>query len=409
MIPVLQHRKNKIIGFMNSDHEKNHKDPLVENLKKGQSFVRNHTKQATNVTFKLALTIGVVLAFTVLFYIWSAFGSTSINLTLKTNPDLEDGLIAHWTFDGEDTINNVADKSGNNNVGYLSGFTSTTTIPGRVGQALDFDGVDDYASSTFSSTVKSIAFWAKPDSLTEDVANVLGSQSGDGSQIIIVSGTTWTVPADWNDTGATIEALGAGGDGVALGSVGGGGGGGGEWRKIITPGLTANATYDINIAAGCVGSTTDGTWVKNGAGGGGTIILEAKNGGNAVDRIAGTGGTGGTGADGNFDGGAGGTGGADGVSSGAGGGGSAGPIGIGKTGGNGITTNASGGGGGGGSNAGSATDGEAGNTDGAGEGGDGGHGTDGTGGGDGGVFIGNSFTYDVGAPGTVGGGGGGGG
>ena len=69
--------------------------------------------------------------------------TTHINQTLTVNPDLENGLIAHWTMDGPDLINNVADRSGNNNHGVLNGFASTTTTPGRLGQALHFDGSND--------------------------------------------------------------------------------------------------------------------------------------------------------------------------------------------------------------------------------------------------------------------------
>jgi len=51
--------------------------------------------------------------------------------------------------------------------------------------------------------------------------------------VYLLSGTSWTVPADWNNASNTVEAIGGGGGGEGLG-VGnnGGGGGGGEYRKI---------------------------------------------------------------------------------------------------------------------------------------------------------------------------------
>ncbi|MEX0933683.1 MAG: LamG domain-containing protein [Candidatus Paceibacterota bacterium] len=57
---------------------------------------------------------------------------------------LTDGLVGFWTFDGPDMLNGVEDVSGNGNTGVISGQTSTTTTIGKIGQALSFDGVDDY-------------------------------------------------------------------------------------------------------------------------------------------------------------------------------------------------------------------------------------------------------------------------
>ena len=57
---------------------------------------------------------------------------------------LKSGLVGWWTFDGPHMIENAADISGSGNHGSLSGQTSTTTVPGRIGQAMSFDGVDDY-------------------------------------------------------------------------------------------------------------------------------------------------------------------------------------------------------------------------------------------------------------------------
>ena len=49
------------------------------------------------------------------------------------------GLVGHWTFDNKDMISTVADVSGWGNNGKLMNFTSTTTVAGVLGQALDFD------------------------------------------------------------------------------------------------------------------------------------------------------------------------------------------------------------------------------------------------------------------------------
>jgi len=66
------------------------------------------------------------------------------NVSQATSPDLASGLVGYWSFDGQQMYDNIADSSGQGNTGYLSGQTSTTTVPGVIGQALSFDGVDDY-------------------------------------------------------------------------------------------------------------------------------------------------------------------------------------------------------------------------------------------------------------------------
>ncbi|MCA9327019.1 hypothetical protein KDA14_00655 [Candidatus Saccharibacteria bacterium] len=219
-------------------------------------------------------------------------------------------------------------------------------------------------------------------------------------QIVLTSGSTWDVPPAWDNTNNTIEAIGAGGNGVSsvASTNSGGGGGGGEYRKAANVTLVPNTTLSIHVPSGGSGSAAEGAWIKNGLG---VKVVEAKNGGNASAATGGSGGAGGTGSAANYAGGAGGDGGTSNRASGGGGGGSAGPSGVGRTGGNGGAAQNIGGGGGGGSNGGSSTAGSdySGNT-----GGNGGNGSSGTGAGSGGTRNNN----DAGT-GTSGGGGGGGG
>lgn len=79
-----------------------------------------------------------------------------------TPPNLAVGLVGYWTFDGNRLIQNVTDSVGGQN-GRLISFTSTTTTRGQIGQALTFDGVDDYVRGTNSvsitSTQTSVSVW----------------------------------------------------------------------------------------------------------------------------------------------------------------------------------------------------------------------------------------------------------
>ena len=67
------------------------------------------------------------------------------------------------------------------------------------------------------------------------------------AQIFLTSGTTWTVPEDWNSSSNTVELLGAGG--------GGGGAGGSALIKAQT---VAFGSALVTAAAGTGGGTQSG-------------------------------------------------------------------------------------------------------------------------------------------------------
>ncbi|MFA6315415.1 MAG: LamG domain-containing protein [Candidatus Paceibacterota bacterium] len=79
-------------------------------------------------------------------------GKVVANRTEFSNSSLTTGLIGHWTFDGKDMLQNVADKSGQGNNGKIIGQAATTTAAGKIGQALSFDGSDDYVDLGTAST-----------------------------------------------------------------------------------------------------------------------------------------------------------------------------------------------------------------------------------------------------------------
>jgi PGF-CTERM protein/uncharacterized repeat protein (TIGR01451 family) len=83
----------------------------------------------------------------------------------------DDGLVAEWHFD-EGSGNVLKDSSGNGNDGTIDG---ATWVEGKFGQALSFDGVNDYVevpdSPELSGGGKSLTVeaWVKPESVSAHV------------------------------------------------------------------------------------------------------------------------------------------------------------------------------------------------------------------------------------------------
>jgi hypothetical protein len=109
-----------------------------------------------------------VLSFDEIQRLYKLGATTKVATTLNTQPTLETGLVGHWTFDGRDInigTNTIIDRSGQGHHGF-TGFmdTGTTTVPGRIGQALSFPQSNDYVRAnnvTFPTTDFTYALWAK--------------------------------------------------------------------------------------------------------------------------------------------------------------------------------------------------------------------------------------------------------
>jgi hypothetical protein len=143
--------------------------------------------------------------------------------------------------------------------------------------------------------------------------------------VILTSGTSWTVPGDFNAANNTVELWGGGGGGApgTTNANGGGGGGGGGYRyqKNFDPGASTTVAYAIGGggAASAAGGNT--TWNAG--------AVSATAGSGASVAASGPGGSAGSGGTGGLAGGAGGTGrSGTGNSGGGGGGGAAGSVGA---------------------------------------------------------------------------------
>lgn len=170
--------------------------------------------------------------------------ATSVNLTKPPN---NLGLVGYWTFDGPDMSPNVRDKSGNGRHGLLKNFTSTTTAAGKQGQALEFDGTNDYVDADHGITFDNqmtITAWVYLDTYSDNDSspdfgnrNIINSNDPNNTNIdteahgIAVDDTSnglaegrlnWDVSTDSSNR-ITVE-----GDVVPLG----------EWHHIV---FTVNA------------------------------------------------------------------------------------------------------------------------------------------------------------------------
>lgn len=133
---------------------------------------------------KKVLSILIVLATLCAGYLYWTRQTVSLGgLVVPIAPagsTIGNGLVAWWTFDGQDMIQNVKDRSGYGNNGFINGQTSTTTTLGKIGEALTFDAVNDYvmvpnaSSLNFDRTAPwSVAFWT----------NTRAYMSGNGSWV----------------------------------------------------------------------------------------------------------------------------------------------------------------------------------------------------------------------------------
>lgn len=117
-----------------------------------------------------------------------------VTYNASQNQKLTDGLIGLWSFDGPDlTSTTVLDRSGQGNDGTLQNGPKPTR--GAIGQALEFDGVDDHIDANdvydfANSTPFSISVWAKPEDFDLDFQALLAKRTeNDDGWIFIIRPT----------------------------------------------------------------------------------------------------------------------------------------------------------------------------------------------------------------------------
>ncbi len=114
---------------------------------------------------------------------------------------VEDGLISYWSFE-EINGDTVVDIVGDND-GEING--NPKVVDGKVGKALEFDGVDDFVDIPGT---KSLEFNGKTEVTVSAWVNIAG-HSGSCCDPIIAKrdATGWALRYDQRDVGAEIELL----------------------------------------------------------------------------------------------------------------------------------------------------------------------------------------------------------
>ncbi len=108
-------------------------------------------------------------------------------------------LVGHWKLD-EGTGPTAIDSSGNGNDGTLIGAPGPSWTTGKIGQALDFDGTDDYVAVPFildlSTTDMTTTVWiyASGEDTTNDSNSIVQQENGTGI------GRTWLRRASSSST-----------------------------------------------------------------------------------------------------------------------------------------------------------------------------------------------------------------
>lgn len=130
-----------------------------------QSTAKTRMK-TLNITTYLLLTATMIIAPLVPLVEAASF----VNTAVPSNPNLTNGLVGHWTMDGGKVnwaTGAVTDSSGRGNTGTVSGMATTSAIAaGKIGQALKFDGSNDFVdgsdiSSYFGNQAATFSLWIK--------------------------------------------------------------------------------------------------------------------------------------------------------------------------------------------------------------------------------------------------------
>lgn len=176
--------------------------------------------------------------------------SAAIIIKAPSQLGTSSGLVGYWKFD-EGSGTKVLDSSGNSNIGTITGATWAS---GKLGKALNFNGVNDYVAyssndvpNSFFTSGFTISAWIKPNSIGETQGRILDRTTSTG----INDGFSYRV----SSTDNCLQLSVAGGTNIYsdIGSITFG-----EWQHVlVTVASNALVTHYINgIVSGTPGLTS---------------------------------------------------------------------------------------------------------------------------------------------------------
>jgi hypothetical protein len=275
----------------------------------GQTFQSNQTFNIVNLN---GPTSGSVIEF---------FSSPTINRL--TSSSTVGGYTLEFQSGSTTTIGQFDIRGTAGNLVTVNVSSSTNATLASLGSAVQ-SNIDYISFTQITATPTPTAtgtvpyYWYVGANSTQDTATTGLIFSSDASYTYynLTSGTSWSVPANWNNSVNNVYLIGGGGGGsgsVVASSTGshnsGSGGGGGGFTALTNTTLTPGGT--VSYAIGAAGAAGAGSTTASTAGGGGTTTFNISNtagggGGAATGLGTATVGTAGTGS--TFNGGAGGSG-----------------------------------------------------------------------------------------------------
>ena len=132
--------------------------------------------------YERVLTVGEIKQ----VYNASAGSKMNSSQNVLNGSSLQSGLVGMWSFNGLDLTDRVYDRSGNGHDGYfIGGATSSAKTTGKVGQAINFDGVNDSVLIAHSSLLDldmtesaTFSFWINKRSASANAGAIYKRTSG---------------------------------------------------------------------------------------------------------------------------------------------------------------------------------------------------------------------------------------
>lgn len=181
----------------------------------------------------------IILTILICFFVLPKSASAATIIGVSSSLGLTSGLVGHWTFDGPDISGTSAiDKSGSDKTGTITGATKAI---GKLGQALQFDGSEDYVSFSYlRMTDFTISTWIK---ISKDYNNEQAITAYRGYPVLFIDGgETTTCEAGGTSTAGSVSfrTSGAGGEYLCGSTVVTDG----QWHHIV---VTREAENQVSI------------------------------------------------------------------------------------------------------------------------------------------------------------------